>query len=194
MTSDVRERAKDALRVELAREMFDLFAAKGFDGVTVEDAARGAGISRATFFRYFGSKEEAVVAAVQPARPDVAATLEQLPGIPGETAWQLLRRAFQVTADKADSEGEKLRERVRLVLANPSLRAHLSERRRDQQTEVADALAARIGDAATAAVLAAAGYAATDLVWGQWGAGTEASFTDLLDDAFAKLSLGTQPL
>ncbi|MDR7084917.1 AcrR family transcriptional regulator [Arthrobacter ginsengisoli] len=39
-----------------------LYAAKGFEATSVEDIARGAGISRSTFFRHFRSKEDVVFA------------------------------------------------------------------------------------------------------------------------------------
>lgn len=39
-----------------------LFAAHGFEATSVEDIARASGISRSTFFRQFGSKEDVVFA------------------------------------------------------------------------------------------------------------------------------------
>src|SRR4051794_3119838 len=102
MTAGVRERARQALRSEIAESMSNLFAERGFDTVTVEEAARQVGISRATFFRYFGSKEDAVIAAVESSAIDYAAILAALPPLEGESPWQLLHRTFQHAVDKID--------------------------------------------------------------------------------------------
>src|SRR3954464_11130397 len=40
----------------------DLFAAQGFDQTSVEQIARAAGVSRSTFFRQFGGKDDVVFA------------------------------------------------------------------------------------------------------------------------------------
>ena len=51
-----QQRARDAI-VEAAHQ---LFAERGFDKVTVADIAARAEVGRATFFRYFGDKQEVV--------------------------------------------------------------------------------------------------------------------------------------
>ncbi len=40
-------------RAELEQVAFGLFDRQGFEGTTVDDIARAAGIGRRTFFRYF---------------------------------------------------------------------------------------------------------------------------------------------
>ncbi|WP_404815377.1 TetR/AcrR family transcriptional regulator [Streptomyces thermolineatus] len=52
--ADRREKARDLL-VETA---LGLFAERGYIGVRVEDIAKAAGISRATFYKYFSEREE----------------------------------------------------------------------------------------------------------------------------------------
>jgi AcrR family transcriptional regulator len=54
----VRERARRAMRTELAMLAQDLFAVKGYEQTTIDDLVTAAGISRRTFFRYFTSKED----------------------------------------------------------------------------------------------------------------------------------------
>ncbi|HUQ60009.1 TetR family transcriptional regulator [Lentzea sp.] len=58
----LRERKKAATREALGDAAWSLCVEHGLDGVTVEQIARAAGVSLRTFFNYFPSKEEAVVA------------------------------------------------------------------------------------------------------------------------------------
>jgi AcrR family transcriptional regulator len=52
--ADLRERARDQLLDTALR----LFVARGYVGVRVEDIAKAAGISRATFYKHFAEREE----------------------------------------------------------------------------------------------------------------------------------------
>ena len=58
----LRERKKAATREALGDAAWSLCVEHGLDGVTVEQIARAAGVSLRTFFNYFSSKEEAIVA------------------------------------------------------------------------------------------------------------------------------------
>lgn len=58
----LRERKKAATRAALGDAAWSLCVEHGYDGVTVEQIARAAGVSLRTFFNYFSSKEEAVMA------------------------------------------------------------------------------------------------------------------------------------
>ncbi|MET0423498.1 MAG: helix-turn-helix domain-containing protein, partial [Actinoplanes sp.] len=58
---DARTRVRDAIRSELAEAAVAAFRADGFDATTVEAIAAQVGVSKRTFFRYFGSKEDAVL-------------------------------------------------------------------------------------------------------------------------------------
>jgi AcrR family transcriptional regulator len=49
-------------RARVAAAAFELFAAQGFDGTTVDAIAERAGIARRTFFRYFRSKDDVIFA------------------------------------------------------------------------------------------------------------------------------------
>jgi AcrR family transcriptional regulator len=57
----LRERKKLNVRTAIQREALRLFSEQGFETTTVEQIAEAAGISAATFYRYFTSKEDSVV-------------------------------------------------------------------------------------------------------------------------------------
>lgn len=188
MASSVRERSREAFRVELAREAVDLFVDHGFDGITVDELAKHLGISRATFFRYFGSKEDVVVVSTERSGADYAVALLQADVAVSRSPWALLRAAFAPAVRSADGDPERLRARLRMITANPVLKARIAEKRAQQVDEVAAALASRTGDPGGARIYTVAAYAVVDLTWERWAASEPSSFGAELDDAFATLA------
>ncbi|OBH89992.1 MULTISPECIES: TetR family transcriptional regulator [unclassified Mycobacterium] len=60
VTTSLAERKRTAMRQRIAAAAAALVAERGLAGTTVERIADAADIGRATFFRYFNSKEDAV--------------------------------------------------------------------------------------------------------------------------------------
>ena len=60
-TEGLRERKKRQTREAIAHTAMKLFAARGFDAVTVADVARAADVSEKTVFNYFAAKEDLVL-------------------------------------------------------------------------------------------------------------------------------------
>lgn len=58
----LREQQKIRTRDSIRRHAMELFAAQGYTKTTVEQIAEAAGVSHTTFFRYFVSKEQVVIA------------------------------------------------------------------------------------------------------------------------------------
>ncbi|WP_440710806.1 TetR family transcriptional regulator [Herbiconiux sp. YIM B11900] len=187
MTAGIRELTRDAVRARLAEAVYDHFLTHGFDQSTVEDAAKAAGISRATYFRYFGSKEDAVIVAMHSAALDFEGPLRHVDLGDGESAWQHLRRAFEPAVAAAETDQERLRAKARMVTSIPSLAAHLAERRRLQEDRLAAALGEQLDDPLTAKVLAVTALAAFDLAWREWAADSRTPFREVLDGVFRRL-------
>lgn len=94
-----RERKKAATRAALAGAALRLCSARGLDAVTVEQIADAADVAPRTFFNYFTSKEEAVVAA-------------------NESAADTLLTAFAARPDD-EPVAESLRHALRAVVTDP---------------------------------------------------------------------------
>ena len=58
---DWRERKKAQTRQRLQEQALRLFTERGYEATTVEQIAAAAGVSHMTFFRYFPTKEDAVL-------------------------------------------------------------------------------------------------------------------------------------
>lgn len=173
------------MRAELAESLVQVFIERGFDAVTVEQAASSVGISRATFFRYFSSKEDVVVVAVESAVPDQRSALSALPPDAG-SPWELARAALEPTIRDAVVNPRRKRERLRLIASRPSLRARFAERRQGLVAALEEVLAERM-TSADAAVVAAAATAALDVAWHRWARSDDADFAHEVDAVFRVL-------
>jgi len=77
VVSGLRERKKAATRLAIHEAGLRLFAERGFAGTTVDDIADAAGVSRATVFSYFPTKEEIVFGDAALAVEGLAARLRE---------------------------------------------------------------------------------------------------------------------
>lgn len=188
MQTDARSLGRELLRSEVADRIFSIFDARGFDAVTVDEAAREVGISRATFFRYFGSKEEVVVAALQHAGDPLPELVRREPIAHGASVWSLVRAALEPMAAHADGHAEALASRIAMIVSHPALHAHLLRARVAREEALAAALASRLSDATAAPAVAAMTLAIVDLTWRQWSTDSSTGFGAVLDANFAVVS------
>jgi AcrR family transcriptional regulator len=182
--------AQQSARAEIAEVAFQVFAERGFDQVTATEVATAAGISRASFFRYFDSKEDAVFVAQEETGADVAAALRERPA--GEDAWTALRRALDAAVGLYQrSPGEALG-RLRLIRSTPNLRVHQLERLAQWKESIGAALAGRLGLAAPdvkVEALVGAALGALDAASSRWAESDGADdLIELIDEAFAAIA------
>ena len=141
----VRERARRAMRAELAMLAQDLFADKGYEQTTIDDLVAAAGISRRTFFRYFTSKEDLMLGKYDAWSQMLAEALAARPV--DEPVWESLRRTFDVVVEHF--EDATLAERAlaieKIIHEIPALSASELERISRVQGELAELVGARIG-------------------------------------------------
>ncbi|MYS49409.1 TetR family transcriptional regulator, partial [Streptomyces sp. SID6013] len=91
-----REIGRHAVRAELARVAFNRFCLTGFNQVTFADLAEAAGVSRSTFLRYFGTKEDVVLFVFDPVGDVIADALDAERA--DEDDWSRLRGALESAA------------------------------------------------------------------------------------------------
>jgi AcrR family transcriptional regulator len=191
---DIRALTRESVRAQIAETAWTVFAERGFDEVTVNEVAEAAGISRASFFRYFSTKEEAVFAALEVLGGQIVEALEERPA--REDAWTALRRAFDAAIPNYQTNPSRSLARLRLTQEVPALRAHQLERQDRWQAMLAAALAPRIGakeDDIKVRALAAAAIAALDAATSRWAAcDGRTELITLIDEAFDAVD-GTKP-
>ncbi|MGF3056972.1 TetR family transcriptional regulator [Microbacterium sp. YY-01] len=107
-----------AARTNVVAVALDLFAQQGFDATSVDQIARTAGISRSTFFRQFGGKDDVVFAD----HDVLLAGLRDYLSRPHENPWQAVCEASITVFRHFLSDPELARRRYQVVRQVPSLR------------------------------------------------------------------------
>jgi len=152
----LRSTRAESMVSEVEAVALELFDARGFDHVTVDEIATAARISARTFYRYFATKEDLLQVQIDRRNAAVSAALARVPS--GETPLGSLRVALTEVIAAEDPE---LRRRwVAVVASNPSVtNAVLGGIVLKSHRTFADYLATRLGepsDALLPAMLAGA--------------------------------------
>ncbi|HEX5499488.1 MAG TPA: TetR family transcriptional regulator [Thermomicrobiales bacterium] len=186
----MRERKKAKTRAALQEQALRLIREQGYAATTIEQIAEAVEVSPSTFFRYFPTKEDAVL--YDPYDPFFAASFRAQPA--GLSSMQAIRAAIRAVFDALPAEDlERARAVLPLIVAVPELRARTLDGLAQSAQLCAALVAEREGRAAddfavrtfagavigamTAVVLAAADDPAADYV-------------ALIDAALAQLEAG----
>lgn len=189
--TSTRDIARAAIRSELAHVAFDLFRREGFEKVTVNDLAAAAGVSRSTFLRYFGSKEDAVLGAVDAQGEQIADAVRARPA--NEDDWTALRRALDIVIRPHRQDTDGALAMSQLIMQTPALCARSQEKQNGWRPAIAQALAERDDPARPPTlgplVRAAAAVDCLNIAVNHWTASDgRCDLDDLLDEAFAALA------
>jgi len=182
------ERKRQLVRDELTEAAVKLLAFQGFENTTIEQMAAAAGVSRRTFFRYFQSKEDVVIAKLSEMGERLANGLDVRP--PGEPPVLALQQTLRlVFAEKVAEHPEKTHRLARITVKTPAILARYLERQVTWKVTVTEALARRMTtDPSTdprPAVLVAVAFAAFDTALTYWADAATEDLNAIVDACFA---------
>jgi AcrR family transcriptional regulator len=141
--SGLAVRKKERTRRQLAEAAAELFSERGYAGTTIDDIAAAVDVSPRTFFRYFPTKEDLVVAI---GATSLDLFLEALRNRPPEESLQVaLREAMGQSLASGWEDTEKVRSFVTLLRETPALRARWLEEAYGKRDLMAEVIAARTG-------------------------------------------------
>jgi AcrR family transcriptional regulator len=155
------ERQRSAARDEISRTALGLFLSQGFDATTIDQIVTAVGVSRRSFFRYFGTKEDIVLGDLVARGGVIAEAVAARP--PDEGPWEALRAGFQSGAETTMPDVSAGLALGKMLSETPSLRARLLEKRLRWQELLVPLIAARLADESGTANLRASAIVASAL-------------------------------
>ncbi|MFC7329650.1 TetR/AcrR family transcriptional regulator [Marinactinospora rubrisoli] len=140
----LRERKKARTRDALVDAALRRFAEQGFAATTTEEIAADVEVSQRTFFRYFASKEDAVLAVQDHIEETFLTKLAARPG--DETPIEALSNAYRETWGALDERTTRTQLLVlRLLEESPTLLAAHLRRMSEHQDRLVGLIAHRAG-------------------------------------------------
>jgi mycofactocin system transcriptional regulator len=189
-----RGRPPGTSRRELELIALRLFTEQGFDNTTIEQIAAEAGVSKRTFFRYFGSKTSVLWSEFDHEVDVIRAALAGVPaGVPMMDA---IRRAVVAANHYGPHDVPELRMRMNLVGTVPALQSSAALHYDAWERAISDFAAIRTGQPADSLYPLAVGratLAACRAAYDRWSARADADLTFYLDAALAALAAGFDP-
>jgi AcrR family transcriptional regulator len=188
----LRERKKARTREAIIDAALDLFERKGFEATTVEDIAAAADVSPRTFFRYFESKVDLVMARNEAHGDKIGPLIAARPASEGPL--EALRQVMQQMLREQLADPSVLRE-FQVMMGTPALRNMAREHFYEEEAELVSAFAARLGTDSgdlTANLMASAAASALWTVIDRWltEGGEVDRLSPMIDEAFALLERG----
>ena len=189
-TQSLWARSRQAAYAEITAIAMGLFLEQGFEQTTIDQIAAKAGISRRSFFRYFGTKEDIVLGDLAADGERMRDALESVPIEQGP--WRALRSAFDIVSALGPDPEIALRIGT-MMYETPSLRARSIEKHLHWQSLLVPNIRLRLartthdsGPAAEAIVASA--IACLDVAGEIWtrGKGSQ-NLADLYDEAVASV-------
>lgn len=142
-TTGLREQKKQRTADELRRVALELFGARGFDAVTVDDIVSAAEVSKTTFYRYFASKDDLLLGTANDRFEMMRSALHERP--PDEPALDAVRNAFLTVAERYEVERDRTLLVGRILRTTPGLAARNQEYQAEWEALLRDFFAERDG-------------------------------------------------
>ncbi|MEV0487861.1 TetR family transcriptional regulator [Streptomyces sp. NPDC050508] len=122
----LRARTRLAVKTQVAEIALELFLSRGFEKTTIDQIAKAAGMSRATFFRYFPTKEDVLLVMVEDYAWHARDALAARPD--GEPVWTALRHALEPAVRQEGKDPAAALQTARAIVQSPSVRSRYQER------------------------------------------------------------------
>jgi AcrR family transcriptional regulator len=143
----LRARKRLETRRRIADEAVRLATARGIAATTVDEIATAAEVGRATFFRYFESKELAIASGLSDVAVFVlSSVLAELPADLGPL--DAIRHAHAVLGQDFERDREMFLEQALLTRSSPAMYAWTLHLYVDWEVAIAEAVAPRFDDLA----------------------------------------------
>lgn len=143
--ASLRDRKKQDLRHRIVESAMALAAERGIDGITADDISKRAEIGRATYFRYFDSKEAAIIVGFYEQR--LTALVEVLGAAPPKLGpMEAVIWTFRELGSRSDQQLKLVRLHARMVTTSTALRAKAYEFQSRYEAAIAAAIAGRFPD------------------------------------------------
>lgn len=185
-----RTDARSAVRTRLLAAAHELFAKVGFEACTTTEIAVRANVSQRTFFRYFPSKEHAILEWFDLYNVKICDRLRRRP--PEESELEVLRRALDHFCHLTPQDAGRVQLIRKLAAESTTLRSSLLNKQSEWEEHIAAVLSERKGRHAGSDYRSKflAGFAMSVLVtaFREVGAGENAlTVEDIVDLGFATM-------
>ena len=141
----LRERKRVETRRRLAEEAVRLVSEHGIAATTVDEIAEAAGVSRATFFRYFESKELAIATGLSEVA--IYVLISVLSDLPAELGpLEAVRASHAAIGETFEPDYRELYEQAVLSVSSPAMQAWTLQLYVEWEIAIADLIAPRFHD------------------------------------------------
>lgn len=184
----LKARKQQVVRDALSAAAEELFLARGFEKVTVEEIAQTAGVSRRTFFRYYESKEDVLVDRSDRLGEMLLAELAARPL--EEPPLLAIRNALVPAVESGLAERDLVRYVIRLLRETSAVRRAIMERRNRLEERIAALMTLRLGVTSgdnTPMLLAFVTRALYDTAFNAWYDHETDDIVGLVDDLVGQL-------
>ncbi|RZU19329.1 TetR family transcriptional regulator [Kribbella rubisoli] len=170
----------------LRKAALELYAAHGYDAVTVNQIAEHAGLTRRSYFRYFPDKREVLFAGSERLAPAVVEAIRAVD--PAVAPWPAVLQAAEVIGAQLAEIAQNSDVRRAVIAASPELQ----ERERTKLAAVTDALRGGLEERGLstedAALIAEVGSAVFQNAFSRWiDGGGQQTFRSCLDAVVGSL-------